>query len=799
LSQTADFQRIRLSYLTYRNKHSFTHAATGHRRALLPLAHKREYLENYGYIFTIIFLLTLFSKRGLCMRFFNRLGRTVALAAVVVGCWVAGAGAQTWNVGVGEDSASVTATLSEGTLTVSGTGRMKNSGNTPWYSSRFSITNVVIDDGVTSVGDYAFDGCTGLTSITIPNSVDSIRYNAFSNCTGLTSITIPYGVTSIMTGAFSGCTGLKSVTIPNSVKYLSGFSGCSGLISIIIPTGVTSIGDNAFDGCTGLMSITIPNSVNTIETNAFRNCTGLTSLTIPNSVTYIESTNERKCTTSGGVPLCWTSDYRAFVGCTGLKSVTIGSGLTSASLGAFNFASYPNLATIAINVKSIKSDAFRACSSLTSVTLGNNVDTVGQSAFSGCTALTSLSVSSGVIGDSAFSRCTGLTSISFGKGIKKIGTRAFDGCTALTSVAIDSDTIGNYAFNKLTNMTTLILGENVKSIYGNAFNGCSRITSLTIPSSVKSIGAGAFSGCTRLASAIIGSGVTSIGADAFNSCAGLSKLVSLSSDPPVVAAASAFTGIDKVSCKLFVSSADIGPYRAAAHWKDFTIEAAQFAAVPVTDITGVPESFKAGKTLALTATVSPANATNRTLVWSVASAGATGATLAGSTLNAASPGTVVVRAAIADGALVGANFERYFFITAESDAVSVAANERVIPQINSSQETAAVAPVSKLASGLTAGPVPAGVSGATPVRFFRQGSRVEGGSLYVYDVSGNVVRRIAVSDNAVGSGSKRVVGSWDLTDAKGHPVGEGTYLVKGSVKSKGGKSEKVSVVVGIAR
>ena len=207
------------------------------------------------------------------------------------------------------------------------------------YPAGKSQTSYTIPNSVTSIGDGAFYGCTGLTSITIPNSVTSIGEWAFYNCPGLTSITIPNSVTSIGACAFDSCTGLTSITIPDSVTSIRGsaFIGCTGLTSITIPNSVTSIGAGAFDGCTGLTSInvtsgnnyysdnngvlfnkkktelirypegksqtsyTIPNSVTSIGRGAFEDCSGLTSITIPNSVTSIR--------------------YGAFWGCTGLKDV----------------------------------------------------------------------------------------------------------------------------------------------------------------------------------------------------------------------------------------------------------------------------------------------------------------------------------------------------------------------------------------------------------------------------------------------------------------------------------------------
>ena len=197
----------------------------------------------------------------------------------------------------------------DGTLTISGNGAMpdyidynpgigKSPGVytyiAPWPST---ITAVVINKGVTSIGGGAFLECSELTSVIIPNTVTSIGESAFRRCSSLTSVTIPNSVSSIGANAFLHCSGLTSVTIPNSVTTIEyrAFESCSKLTSVTIPNSVTSIEGLAFMYCIGLTSITIPNSVASLGGNAFGGCSELTSATIGNSVTFIEVLAFRQC------------------------------------------------------------------------------------------------------------------------------------------------------------------------------------------------------------------------------------------------------------------------------------------------------------------------------------------------------------------------------------------------------------------------------------------------------------------------------------------------------------------------
>ena len=170
----------------------------------------------------------------------------------------------------------------EGVLTITGTGEMQdwNDYSSPWYENE-SVKQVIIGDGVTTIGDWAFSYCRALTSITIPNSVTTIGDYAFESCSSLTSITIPNSVTTIGDNAFESCSSLTSITIPNSVTTIGdyAFSYCRALTSVIISNSVTTIGERTFANCYSLTSVTIPSSVTRIEDGAFSDCGNVKQIT----------------------------------------------------------------------------------------------------------------------------------------------------------------------------------------------------------------------------------------------------------------------------------------------------------------------------------------------------------------------------------------------------------------------------------------------------------------------------------------------------------------------------------------
>ena len=336
------------------------------------------------------------------------------------------------------------------------------------------LTGVVIPEGITEIGDFAFSNCPSLENILvsadnpsyvsinncclskdlrklifgcrssiIPEGISMIEESAFEGCVGQTSIVMPEGVKEIGRDAFSGCTGLTNIVIPDSVTEINGgaFFGCTSLTSIVIPKGVTEIGESAFGGCVGLTSVVMPKSVTKIGWGAFKDCTSLTSIVIPKGITEIGES--------------------AFSGCTGLTGVVIPEGVTEISM-----------------------NVFRDCTGLTGVVIPEGVKEIGYGAFSGC---------------------TGLTGIVIPEGVTEIDCGAFGGCTNLTTISVSVDnpsyvSINNCCLSKdlrrlIFGCRSSIIPDGVSMIEWDAFRDCAGLTSIRIPDSVTAIGVSAFYGC----------------------------------------------------------------------------------------------------------------------------------------------------------------------------------------------------------------------------------------------------------------------------------------------------------------
>ena len=440
------------------------------------------------------------------------------------------------------------------------------------YSGKVVIPETITYNGqtypVTSIGELAFRGCTGLTSVIIGKGITSIGLEAFEDCS-LTSIEIPHNVTKIDRLAFNNCTGLTSVIIGNGVTSIGNgaFYGCTGLTSVIFGNGVKSIGNGAFSNCIGLTSVEIPNCVTSIEKDAFEGCTGLTSIEIPNSVTSLSGFSGCTNLTSIEIPNSVTSiGERAFTGCNKLASIEIPNSVTSIGYQAFYNCRGLTSIEIPNSVTSIGSYAFWYCSGLTSIEIPNSVTSIGEGAFEGCTGLTSVYIPNSVtsIGERTFRYCSGLTSVEIPNSVTSIGEGAFSSCKGLTSIDIPNSvtSIGEVAFGNCNNINTITLSSNIMSIgnqafpshkttnviiedlsswitfdlstwKGNPLNNCeeccfihngTEIRELIIPEGVQSISSGVFYNGKNITSVTIPQSVTSIGQSAFYGCSGLTSI-----------------------------------------------------------------------------------------------------------------------------------------------------------------------------------------------------------------------------------------------------------------------------------
>ena len=430
----------------------------------------------------------------------------------------------------GQCGSSLTWTLdNQGVLTISGKGAFQNYSNvshSPWTDNKEDIVTVVLEEGVTSIGDQAFRDCRSLASINIPDSVVSIGELAFFHCISLRSITIPNSVANVGISAFSGCSNLTSINIPDAVMIINGgvFSDCSSLTSINIPDGVTSIGSSAFSGCSNLTSINIPSGVMNIGHSAFSGCSKLKSISIPDGVTSIDNSTFNECSslTSINIPDSVVSiGQKAFKNCSSLTSITIPDSLTS--IGNYAFANCLNLKnniTIPDGVKGITDHVFSGCKSLTNVTLSDSVTVIGEFAFYGCSSLTSITIPDHLISINryAFWGCN-LTSITLPDSVTVIGEYAFCGCD-FTSITIPNGMtkIESYTFEDCTKLMNITLPNGLVSIGGGAFSKCTTLKSITIPDGVVIIDSAAFYNCSSLISITIPNSVTSIGENVFQNC-----------------------------------------------------------------------------------------------------------------------------------------------------------------------------------------------------------------------------------------------------------------------------------------
>lgn len=425
------------------------------------------------------------------------------------------------------------------------------------------VKNYIIGEGVKSIGDNAFNDCSGIISVTMPNSLTSIGASAFSGCSGLTSLTIPSSVTSIGGSAFDGCSGLTAVNISDIASWYKVKFGNSSanplscahhlylneeeIKELVVPEEVTSLNGYAFYGCSGLTSVTIPVAMTSIGSEAFMGCTQLNTVYL-NSDNIVSAARESSTSLNKyfgnqvkdyilGNDVKSIGDF-AFSGCSGMTSLTMPNSLTSIGISAFS-----------------------SCSGLTSITIPSSVTSIGSSAFDGCSGLTAVNISDmaawyklsfgnssanplscahhlflngeeikelvipaeiASLNDYAFYG-SGLTSVTIPNTLTAIGNEVFIECAQLKTVYLNNNSMASAEREAATSLCKTfgdqvqdyVLGDGVEAIGAYVFNDCTGLTSVTIPNSVTSIGGSAFTGCGNLSSLVLPDNITELGSACF--------------------------------------------------------------------------------------------------------------------------------------------------------------------------------------------------------------------------------------------------------------------------------------------
>lgn len=400
----------------------------------------------------------------------------------------------------------------DSSLTLSGTGALPDYpiGKAPWFEFNDQIDTVVLKEGVTRIGDYAFYNCTELTSVEIPEGITYIGESAFACCQSLESVTIPGSVTEIGEGAFescdsmmalelasglkcvgafafSECVALRELILPDTVERIerSAFAGTMALHELVIPGNVQEIGDNAFNGCIQLSSLTLSEGIRVIEEMAFSNCSDLTKVLIPASVECLGDGVFSDCLAMTQIAVAPESEH--FV----VRDDILYSKDLSV-LVHYPAAKEEQEFTIPEEVRKIAGLAFASNYFLMEVMLGDHLEEVGSY---------------------AFARCSSLSFMSLPAQTTRLGASPFHDCTMLLEIEVDPNnpcysSIDGVLYNK--EQTQLIqypaglyddfykVPDTVREIAENACYDAQDLEVLKIPAGVRKIGDMAFAFCDQL-------------------------------------------------------------------------------------------------------------------------------------------------------------------------------------------------------------------------------------------------------------------------------------------------------------
>ena len=424
-------------------------------------------------------------------------------------------------------------------LTISGSGRMYDytmDTKAPWYVWREGIKRVVIGDGVTVIGTYAFYNIS-MNSVTFGNTLETIREYGFWQCYSLQRLDFPASLQYIEREAFSSNSNLKVIDFGASEAIVGSyaFGGASALQSLLC-SKVKELQWSCFENCGQLTTIQLGDSLKRIDGNVFRYAQALRRIDIPASVTHIEGSFLSYTTTLDTIvvapantvynsngdcnAIIRTADNMLIAGC---RSTVIPAIVQSIGNSAFEGCSGLQTIVFPDGLQRIYSNAFCYCSGLQTLVFPNGLQSIEGSAFYYCTALQTVTLPDGLqyLGGNAFYGCTALQSANYPNSIQSAECNIFTNCPSLTT-PVYNDKI--FACLPKSFSGAYVVPNTIQTICCGAFSGCSQVTSITLPDNLTFIPSVAFDGCSALTSLVIPDAVTTIGSSAFTGCSSLSSI-----------------------------------------------------------------------------------------------------------------------------------------------------------------------------------------------------------------------------------------------------------------------------------
>ena len=498
------------------------------------------------------------------------------------------------------------------------------------FKDNTTITSVVIPGSVTSIGNYAFNGCTSLKELRIDDDENtlSLGYNTYnSSDTGK--------------GLFYDCP-LRVLYLGRNLSYDTGrlcgyspFNNMKTLTSVNIGNCVTSIERNTLYGCSGLASITIPNSVTSIGDYAFNGCTGLKTVFNFSNFTFSKGStgygyvayyadkiynapngsfegdfifgkpndvNTLLYYLGNATELTLPADYKeesyvigsvVFKGKSAITIIEIPNSVTSIGNGAFSGCSGLTSIVIPNSVTSIGSSAFYGCTGLASIAIPNSVTSVGEDAFTGCTNVEKLSLDCAEVGD-WFSGVSAMKEVTIGNGVTSVVASAFNGCNGLEKVCINdleawcgidfADEYANplyYAKHLYLNgelLTELSIPSEIEEVKDYAFYNCANVTKVEVLDKVKVIGNSAFYGCSDLETLYISNTIESIDDYAFAECNNIFD-IKIGSKKAITASENIFSRDAYNNACLYVPTGRKDFYAKTSPWSNFIISEMDFTGI----------------------------------------------------------------------------------------------------------------------------------------------------------------------------------------------------------------------------